>query len=198
VVRVRVGAANSARTVDVTYRWTVTDEVALQVEVVPSPDWDCTWPRVGVRFDLPPRLRHATWFGTGPHESYPDSTRAALVGRFAADLDELNVHYSRPQETGHRAGLRTVDIGDDTGVRLRLRTVPGPAGRRPGFTLAAHTPHVLDRARHPHELPAATHTHLFVDDAVHGLGSAACGVEVAPEHSLWPGARAFGMVFEAP
>ena len=198
VVRVRVGAANSARTVDVTYRWTVTDEVALQVEVVPSPDWDCTWPRVGVRFELPPRLRHATWFGTGPHESYPDSTRAALVGRFAADLDELNVRYSRPQETGHRAGLRTVEIGEDTGVRLRLRTVPGPAGRRPGFTLAAHTPHELDRARHPHELPPPTHTHLFVDDAVHGLGSAACGVEVAPEHSLWPGARAFGMVFEAP
>ena len=57
VVRVRVGAAGSARTVDVTYRWTITDEVALRVEVVPSPDWDCTWPRVGVRFGLPPTLR---------------------------------------------------------------------------------------------------------------------------------------------
>ena len=145
----------------------VTDEVTLRVEVVPSPDWDCTWPRVGVRFDLPPELRHATWFGTGPHESYPDST-PLLSGLFAADLDELNLRYSRPQETGHRAGLRTVEIGDDTGVRLRLRTVPGPACRRPGFTLTAHTPHDIDRARHPHELPAPTHTHLFVDDAVHG------------------------------
>ena len=84
VVRVRVGTAGSARTVDVTYRWHVADEVTLRVEVVPSPDWDCTWPRVAVRFDLPPTLRHATWFGTGPHESYPDSTRAAVVGRFAA------------------------------------------------------------------------------------------------------------------
>jgi len=198
VVRVRVGAANSARTVDVTYRWTVTDEVALQVEVVPSPDWDCTWPRVGVRFDLPPRLRHATWFGTGPHESYPDSTRAALVGRFAADLDELNVRYSRPQETGHRAELRTLEVGDDAGVRLRLRTVPDPVGHRPGFTLTAHTPQELDRARHPHELAPPTRTYLFLDDAVHGLGSAACGVDVAPQHSLWPGARAFGVVFAAP
>ena len=198
VVRVRVGAAGSARTVDVTYRWTVTDEVALRVEVVPSPDWDCTWPRVGVRFDLPPTLRWARWFGTGPHESYPDSRRAARVGEFAASLDELNVRYSRPQETGHRAELRTLEVSDDAGVRLRLRTIPDPAGHRPGFTLTAHTPQELDRARHPHELAPPTRTYLFLDDAVHGLGSAACGVDVAPQHSLWPGARAFGVVFAAP
>jgi beta-galactosidase len=198
VVRVRVGPAGSARTVDVTYRWTVADEVTLHVEVVPSPAWDCTWPRVGVRFDLPPTLRQARWFGTGPHESYPDSARAARVGRFSADLDELNVRYSRPQETGHRPQLRTLEIADDGRVRLRLRTVPGPGGHRPGFTLTPHTPHELDRAPHPHELPPPTRTYLFLDDAVHGLGSAACGVDVAPEHSLWPGARSFTVVFTAP
>jgi beta-galactosidase len=198
VTRVQVGAAGSARTVDVTYRWEVTDEVTLRVEVVPSPDWDCTWPRVGVRFDLPPTLRHARWLGTGPHESYPDSARAAVVGRFAANLDELNVRYSRPQETGHRPQLRRLEVADDDGVRLRLRTLPGPDGHRPGFTLTPYTPHEVDRAGHPHELPAPTHTYLFLDDAVHGLGSAACGVDVAPEHSLWPGARAFTVVFEVP
>jgi beta-galactosidase len=153
---------------------------------------------VGVRVDLPASLRQARWFGTGPHESYPDSTRAALVGRFAADLLELNVRYSRPQETGHRAELRTLEVGDDTGVRLRLRTVPDAADHRPGFTLAGHTPQEVDRARHPHELPAPTHSYLFLDDAVHGLGSAACGVDVAPEHTLWPGTRAFSVVFVPP
>ena len=198
VVRVRVGAANSARTVDVTYRWEVGDGVALHVELVPSPDWDCTWPRVGVRLDLPRTLRTAHWFGTGPAESYPDSRHAASVGRFSADLDTLNVRYSRPQETGHRPELRTLEVSDDTGVRLRLRTLPGATGHRPGFTLAAHTPQEVDRARHPHELPEPTHTYLFLDDAVQGLGSAACGPDVAPEHRLWPGARAFGMVFEDP
>jgi beta-galactosidase len=198
VVRVRTGAAGSARSVDVTYRWHLADEVTLRVEVVPSPDWDCTWPRVGVRFDLPPTLRHARWFGTGPHESYPDSARAAVGGRFSADLDQLNVRYSRPQETGHRPQLRTLELADDTHVRLRLRTVPGPGGHRPGFTLTPHTPQEVDRAPHPHELPPPTRTYLFLDDAVHGLGSAACGVDVAPQHSLWPGARAFTVVFATP
>jgi beta-galactosidase len=198
VVRVRTGAAGSARSVDVTYRWHLADEVTLRVEVVPSSDWDCTWPRVGVRFDLPPALRHARWFGTGPHESYPDSARAAVVGRFSANLDELNVRYSRPQETGHRPQLRTLEIADDESVRLRVRTRPSPDGHRPGFTLTPHTPHEIDRAPHPHELPPPTHTYLFLDDAVHGLGSAACGADVAPEHSLWPSARAFTVVFAAP
>jgi beta-galactosidase len=172
--------------------------VTLRVDLVPSPDWDCTWPRVGVRLDLPATLRGARWFGTGPAESYPDSPRAAYVGRFSAPLDELNVRYSRPQETGHRAQLRALDVVDDEGVRLRVRTLPGPGGHRPGFTLAPHTPQQVDRARHPHELPEPTHTHLFLDDAVQGLGSAACGPDVAPEHRLWPGARTFGVVFEDP
>jgi beta-galactosidase len=198
VVRTRVGAADSAQCVDVTYRWDFTDEIALRVELVPSSDWDCTWPRVGVRFDLPATLREARWFGTGPHESYPDSSRAARVGRFTADLDELNVRYSRPQETGHRSQLRTLELSDGSGVRLRLRTVPGPGGHRPGFSLAAHTPQEVERARHPHEQGPAARTYLFLDDAVHGLGSAACGPDVAPEHALWPGERAFAVVFEDP
>jgi beta-galactosidase len=203
VVRVRVGAASSDRTVDVTYRWEVGDEVGLHVEVVPSPGWDCTWPRVGVRFDLPVALREARWFGTGPAESYPDSVHAARVGRFTASLDGtgldgLNVRYSRPQETGHRPGLRHLEVGDGERVRLRLRTLAGPGGHRPGFTLTAHTPQELDRAGHPHELPEPAHTYLFLDDAVHGLGSAACGPDVAVPHRLWPGARAFGVVFEDP
>jgi beta-galactosidase len=198
VVRTRVGAAADAWSVDVTCRWSVTDEVGLRVEVVPCADWDCTWARVGVRFDLPAALREARWFGTGPAESYPDSRDAAYVGRFAADLDTLDVRYSRPQETGHRAELRTLDVADGERVRLRLRTLPDAAGHRPGFTLAAHTPQEVDRARHPHELPPPTATYLFLDDAVHGLGSAACGPDVAPPHRLWPGARAFGVVFEDP
>ena len=94
---------------------------SLLVNVTPSAGWDCTWPRVGVRFDLPAELRHASWFGTGPNESYPDTRRALRVGRFAADIDELNVAYSRPQETGHRSELRELVISDARGPRLSVR-----------------------------------------------------------------------------
>jgi beta-galactosidase len=170
----------------------------LLVDVVPSPDWDCTWPRVGVRFDLPRELRHARWFGTGPNESYPDTRQAARVGRFEADIDQLNVAYSRPQETGHRSELRSLVISDGSASRLRLTTWPNQDQYRPGFTLSAYPPQQLDKARHSYELGASDQVYLFIDDAVHGIGSRACGVDVLPKHALWPGRRQFAMQFDQP
>ena len=198
-VRVRSSAANSGLFVDVTYHWVIGDDrLDLDVQIVPSLGWDCTWPRVGVRFDLPATLQQATWFGTGPAESYPDTRRAARVGRFAAGVDELNVAYSRPQETGHRAELRWLEIADETAARLRVETRTNPSGHRPGFTLTRHTPQELDQARHPYELPESSHSYLFIDDAVHGVGSRACGFDVLPQHALWPSARAFGLTLSQP
>jgi beta-galactosidase len=195
LVRVRVSAANSAHVVDVSYRWWLADELALRVELTPSPGWDCTWPRAGVRLDLPRGLTSASWFGTGPLESYPDSQRAARVGVFSAAIDDLAVNYSRPQETGHRSELRWLEISEGDGVRLRLQTAPNPAGHRPGFTLSRYTPQQRDQARHPYELGPSEHVYLFVDDAVHGVGSRACGIDVLPQHALWPSARAFEVRF---
>ncbi len=195
----RISAANSRLSVDVRYLWRLAEDgLALSVEVTPSSGWDCTWPRVGVRFDLPLTVDRARWFGTGPLESYPDSAMAARVGRFAAGIEELNVRYSRPQETGHRPGLRWLELSDADGPRLRLFTRRGPGGHRPGFTLTRHTPQDLDRARHPYELREPTHNYLFLDDAVHGLGSRACGIDVLPQHALWPGSRTFSLVLTDP
>jgi beta-galactosidase len=195
LAQVRTAAAGGNRYVDVTYHWWLSDALALMISVVPSAGWDCTWPRVGVRFDLPAELRHASWFGTGPNESYPDTRRAARVSRFAADIDELNVGYSRPQETGHRSELRELVISDAARPRLSITTWPNEQDHRPGFTLSAYTPQQLDLARHPYELVPGDHVYLFIDDAVHGIGSRACGVDVLPEHALWPSARQFAIRF---
>ncbi|MBM7798394.1 beta-galactosidase [Microlunatus panaciterrae] len=199
VVHTRVSAANSGRHVETSYRWFVHDgRLALRVDVAPSPGWDCTWPRVGVRFDLPTEVSQATWFGSGPNEAYADSRAAARVGRFQAGIDELSVRYSRPQETGHRPELRWLELGDGNKAVLRLSTTADRTGHRPGFTLSRHTPQQLDRAPHPHELPRNENVYLFIDDAQHGLGSRACGLDVLPEHALWPGARSFTVLFETP
>ena len=200
VVRVRSAAAAGVLFVDTTYTWTAVagGGLALRVEVNPSPAWDCTWPRVGVRFDLPTDIDRAAWFGSGPHESYPDTDHAARIGRFAAGIDELNVVYSRPQETGHRAAVRELELGDGSATRLRLTSVAGPGGHRPGFTLTRHTPQDLDRSAHPYELPTPTNSYLFLDAAVHGVGSRACGIDVLPQHALWPGAHRFDVIFTDP
>jgi len=187
--RVRVAAANSGWGVDVTHRWLLTDDgLLLQTDAVPFGAWDVTWPRLGVRFDLPAGLldEAAEWFGTGPAESYADSSRAARVGRFTAPVRDLTVDYSMPQETGHRPGLRTLAVGPFT-----VTTV---GAHRAGFTLSPWTAQQVDRATHPHELPTPDHTYLYLDAAQHGLGSRACGLDVLPEHQLWPRAASWSVV----
>ncbi|MBF4605080.1 glycoside hydrolase family 2 TIM barrel-domain containing protein [Curtobacterium sp. VKM Ac-2884] len=187
--RVRVAAANSGWGLEVTHRWTLTsDGLVLQTDAVPFGAWDVTWPRIGVRFDLPAGLADetATWFGTGPLESYADSSHAARVGRFTAPVRSLGVEYSRPQETGHRPLLRELSVGPFT-----VSTV---GSHRAGFTLSPWTAQQIDRAEHPYELPTSDHLYLYLDAAQHGLGSRACGLDVLPEHQLWPQAFSWSVV----
>ncbi|MET3452160.1 glycoside hydrolase family 2 TIM barrel-domain containing protein [Curtobacterium sp. 1544] len=187
--RVRVAAANSGWGVDVTHRWTLTDDgLLLQTDAVPFGAWDVTWPRIGVRFDLPTSFAEgdARWFGSGPLESYADSSHAARVGRFTAPVRSLGVEYSMPQETGHRPDLRELSVGD-----LTVSTV---GAHRAGFTLSPWTAQQIGRAMHPYELPASEHLYLYLDAAQHGLGSRACGLDVLPEHQLWPQAFSWSVV----
>jgi beta-galactosidase len=199
-VVVRTSAAQSFDSVDTTYCWTegADGDLGLRVDIVPSAGWAITWPRVGIRIDLPASVTNAEWFGTGPFESYPDSRRAALVGRFSSLVDDLGAVYSMPQETGHRSDLRELELGTfdgEGGIVIQAR--PDTAGRRPGFTASRHTPQELDRAAHPHELPASEAVHLYIDAAQHGLGSRACGLDVLPEHQLWPSARTLELTFRS-
>lgn len=192
----RVSAADSARSVNVETVWTlVDDELELRAEIEPSAGWPTVLPRIGVRFDLPDGdepVASAEWFGLGPRESYPDSIRAARVGRYTATVDELSVPYARPQETGHRSAMRELALGG-----LAVRALPDSRGRLPGFVLSRHTPQQIAAAAHPHELPDSTATHLFIDAAQHGLGSRACGPDVWPEFSLRPEARTLRLRFGA-
>jgi len=71
-----------------------------------------------------------------PRESYPDSMHAALVGRYSAGIDELTVPYAKPQESGHRSGLHSLELSNAGKPWLRIDALPDAAGRRPGFTLS--------------------------------------------------------------
>ncbi|WP_193783098.1 glycoside hydrolase family 2 TIM barrel-domain containing protein [Streptomyces sp. E5N91] len=189
----RVAAANSATSVTVESVWSLEgDELELRVEIAPSSGWTTVWPRIGIRFDLPDGaapVDSAAWFGLGPLESYPDSLRAARIGHFSRAVSDLSVDHARPQETGHRSGLRRLTLASTGTDLLRIVAVADGQGRRPGFTLSRHTPQQIARAGHPFELPASTTSYLFVDAAQHGLGSRSCGPDVLAEFALRPEAR---------
>ncbi|MCU1422000.1 MAG: lacZ, partial [Microbacteriaceae bacterium] len=192
----RWAAADTREAVTLTERWEADgDDVRLRLELVPTTRWTIVWPRFGVRFDLPVDVDGAEWFGTGPGESYPDSRRGVLVGRYRAGIDDLTVAYAWPQESGHRSDLRSLALARGGADWLRVDAEPDTRGRRPGFTLARHTAQQVDRARHQHELPTPVATHLYLDAAQNGLGSRACGPDAWPDALLRPEARTLELRF---
>ncbi len=194
MTRYRLGPAALRVHAVVETRWSWIDEaLRLEVDVTPSTGWTVTWPRIGVAFTLPLGVERAAWFGTGPDENYVDSRAAARVGRFEAGVGDLVVDYAVPQESGHRAGLRWLELSGG-GVDLVVRTEE-MAGQRPGFTVRHHSVAEVAAARHPHELPEPTATHLVLDLAQHGLGSRSCGLDVLPRHALWPRAASASIEF---
>ena len=117
--------------VDVRYRWWLADDLALRVEVTPSSGWDCTWPRVGVRLDLPVDARSRRAGSALAAGVLSRHGRAARVGRFAAAIDDLAsaTRGRRRPATGRScAGWSSPT---PTVLRLRLRTAANPAGTGP-------------------------------------------------------------------
>ncbi|MDZ5077130.1 DUF4981 domain-containing protein [Nesterenkonia sp. HG001] len=202
-VRRRVSAAQSRAALDVTETWTAewaqdgVVEALCEVIMVPNRAWDDVWPRLGLHLQLPGDVDGASWFGLGPHDSYPDTRRSVRTGRFSAAIDELTVDYARPQESGHRPGLRELVLRRGGKDWLQVIAEPDAAGRRPGFTLSRHSAHEITAAAHPHELPESGVTHLYLDAAQHGLGSRACGPDVWPTAMLRPQARTLRFRFRA-
>lgn len=199
----RYSVPDSAASVRVVEDWALEGErLRLDVAMIASPDWRIVWPRLGVRLDLPAGVDHASWFGTGPGPSYPDSRNGVHVGRFEAGIDDLFVDYAVPQENGHRSDLRSLtlscaDAGSGATPWLQLDTSPDQAGRRPGFTLSRWTAQELAAAGHRFELPAPTASHLYLDAAQNGLGSRSCGPDVWPTELLRPGSRTLHLSLRA-
>jgi beta-galactosidase len=195
-VRRRYGVPDSIASVVVEEHWRLDgDRLGLDLTMIAGPDWDLVWPRLGVRLDLPADVDHASWFGTGPGPSYPDSRDGVHVGRFEAGIDDLFVDYAVPQENGHRSDLRSLTLSAGAARWLRIDAARDGGGRLPGFTLSRWTAQQLAAAAHSYQLPEPTASHLYLDVAQNGLGSRSCGPDVWPTELLRPQSRTLALSF---
>lgn len=167
--------------------------LAVRTRVRPRGPAPTHIPRLGLDLRLPRALGAARWLGLGPGEAYPDKRGAARMGVWAASVDGddgLAVAYDVPQENGNRMATRWLRLGSGSGggsdpanhVGLRVTTTtpapgPGPETGLPAFSWTAtrHSPHALEKARHPCDLVAEEATLLTLAHRVAGVGSAACG-----------------------
>jgi beta-galactosidase len=190
VVVTRVAAAQQEIGLLAAYAWTADDSaLGVTVTVEPEGEWPVPLPRLGLRMAVPAELDRVEWFGAGPGEAYPDSRRAARIGRFSATVDDLQTPYVFPQENGNRADARWLALRDGTGRGLR-------AEGRPTFNFTARrwTSEDLDAARHTTDLVPRDRIFVNLDAAQQGIGTASCGPGPLPPYLLHAAATTWGMV----
>jgi beta-galactosidase len=138
--------------------------------------------RVGTVLEAASGLEQFEWFGTGPHETYPDRKRGGLVGRWQSSVSDQYVPYVRPQENGGHADVRWFTLRDGAGRGIRV------ALDEPRQVSATHfRADDLATATHDVELRPRPETIVHVDAAHRGLGTASCGPDTLPEYRIGSG-----------
>ncbi|HEY5877189.1 MAG TPA: glycoside hydrolase family 2 TIM barrel-domain containing protein, partial [Ilumatobacteraceae bacterium] len=138
-------------------------------------------PRVGVSITVPASFGQVRWFGSGPHENYPDRRASTITGIWQGPPDESP--YLVPQEFGLRTGCRWVELSGEDGV-LRIT-----AGRPTRFAFSAthHTVAQLYAAADATELERTDELVVHLDVAHRGLGTASCGPDTLPLYRVEAG-----------
>lgn len=192
-VSTRMGAADKQFGVLVDYVWTSdAGSLALRTHVTPVGEWvnagfEVEWARIGLELVLGAETAAVSWFGQGPHQSYPDTGQGARTGWFSFPLPGLDVEYVRPQESGARAGVRSAVL--QTGGReVHI------SGEPFALTVRPYSMKALEAATHRPDLVPDGRTYIYVDHALRGVGTAACGPGVLEPYRLKPRAVDFEVV----
>jgi beta-galactosidase len=160
-----------------------------EVAVLPAELTDVA--RVGTVLETVPGLDEITWFGAGPHETYPDRKRGGLLGRWHGTVEAQAVRYARPQENGGHADVRWIELCDATGHGVRI-VLGAPSQLSATHFRAAD----LDAARHDAELKPVASTVIHIDAAHRGLGTASCGPDTLPQYIVGAGSYRWSWTIE--
>jgi beta-galactosidase len=158
------------------------DSAIAVVETATIPDALADLARVGTVLEVAAGLDVLRWYGSGPHETYPDRKRSGLVGTWTSTVSDQYVPYIRPQENGGHADVRWLELTDARGDGIRIELA------EPGQVSATHLRAAdLAAATHDIDVGPVRETIVQLDAAHRGLGTASCGPDTLPEYRLGPG-----------
>jgi beta-galactosidase len=160
-------------------------------QVAEVPEILADLPRVGTVLALRPGLDALEWFGSGPHETYPDRRRGGRIARWSSVVADQLVPYVRPQESGGHSDVRWLELRDAAGAGVRL-----VFDRPRQVSVLHHTAADLDAALHVNELRPRPETLVTVDAVHRGVGTASCGPDTLPPYLVPPGTHRWGWLIE--
>ena len=124
-------------------------------------------PEFGMLFTLDAQYDQVRYYGMGPGENYVDRCHGAKLGLWETTAQENVSRYVLPQECGNRTGVRWAEVTDYRGRGLRFLCA---AENGMETSVLPYTPHELENARHPNELPPVYNTVVRVAQQQMGVG----------------------------
>ena len=140
-------------------------------------------PEFGVLFKFDADLDRVKWYGLGPEETYADRRRGAKLGIYKNLVKDNVAKYIVPQECGAKADVRWASVTDHRGrgILFEMDEKSGPML----FSVLPYTPHELENAKHPYELPQIHYTVVRAALGQMGVaGDDSWGAPVHPEYLL--------------
>jgi beta-galactosidase len=158
-----------------TLTYTVYKNGSVKVELDGNIRPDAYWlQRLGFEFVLPEEHNAFSYYGRGPLECYCDMHHAMPVGPYQSCAADEYVPYPMPQEHGNHFDTKELIIGD-----LIFR-----AEKTMEINVSRFSTSAIQKAKPTDELVADGKTHLRIDYKNSGVGSAACGPELAKRYQL--------------
>ncbi|WP_093212431.1 glycoside hydrolase family 2 TIM barrel-domain containing protein [Sediminibacillus albus] len=176
-----------------TYTYTIDSNGKLIIDVKGDPYGKLpnTFPRIGLKMEIPAALHRVKWYGLGPGESYIDSKQANRVGVWRKTVDDLHTPYVYPQENGSRHQVRWAQATNESGIGIKFTGQPVF-----DFNAQFYTSENLEKAQHTYDLVKQDFVTILLDHRQHGLGSASCGPDVLDKYQLKSGSFQFGLEME--
>ncbi len=141
-------------------------------------------PEFGMIMKISADYDHVKWYGMGPEETYADRCKGAKLGIYENQVMDNVARYMVPQECGNKVGVRWAQVTDRRGRGLRFE------GDHMHFSALPWTPHEMENACHPYELPKVHYTVIRAALGQMGIaGDDSWGSPTHPEYLLDAGER---------
>ena len=137
-------------------------------------------PEFGVLFKIDADYDTVEWYGNGPAETYWDRQHGAKLGIYQNKVADNMAQYLVPQECGAKTAVRWAKVVDRKGRGLLFTA---DAAKPMFFSALPYTPHEMESAKHPYELPPVHYTVIRAMGEQMGVGGDdSWGANVHPEY----------------
>ena len=123
-------------------------------------------PEFGVIFKFNADYDNVQWYGLGEAETYADRKKGAKLGIYQNKIVDNIARYMVPQECGAKEEVRWAKVTDRKGRGMYFEM----DGESMMFSALPYTPHEMENAMHPYELPQIHYTVVRVAKGQMGIG----------------------------